>query len=53
MINYDESRLLHGAPPGLSAVNHYLSELSIEKAHKHKLDTKQRKHLAMLEVNLS
>jgi len=43
-------RLLHGAPPGLSAVNHYLSELSIEKSHKHKLETKQRKHLAMLEA---
>ena len=35
----------------MTAVNHYLSELSIEKAHKKKLDDKQRKHLAMLEVN--
>ena len=43
-------RLLHGAPPGVTAVNHYLSELSIEKAHRKKLDDKQRKHLAMLEA---
>jgi hypothetical protein len=26
------------------------SELSIEKAHKNKYETRQRKHLAMLEV---
>jgi hypothetical protein len=27
-----------------------LAELSIEKAHKNKYETRQRKHLAMLEV---
>ena len=44
-------RLLKGAPPGQEAVNHYISELSIEKAHNSKLADKQRKHLVMLEVN--
>ena len=45
-------RLLKGAPPGQEAVNHYISELSIVKGGNHKLDTKYRKHLAMIEVNL-
>merc|ERR1719193_2342021 len=27
------ARLLKGAPPGTDTVNHYLSELNIEKAH--------------------
>ena len=44
-------RLLKGAPPGQEAVNHYISELSIVKGGNHKLDTKYRKHLAMIEVN--
>ena len=44
------SRLLKGAPPGQEAVNHYISELSIVKGGNHKLDTKYRKHLAMIEV---
>ena len=43
-------RLLKGAPPGQEAVNHYISELSIVKGGNHKLDTKYRKHLAMIEV---
>merc|ERR1711988_1688684 len=43
-------RLLHGAPPGQCRVNHYMSELSIEKNHKASMDGKQRKHLAMLEA---
>jgi hypothetical protein len=43
-------RLLHGAPPGLQRVNHYMTELCIEKNNKHKLDTKQRKHLVMLQA---
>ena len=46
------SRLLKGAPPGQEAVNHYISELSIVKTGNHKLDTKYRKHLAMVEVSL-
>ena len=45
-------RLLKGAPPGQEAVNHYISELSIVKTGNHKLDTKYRKHLAMVEVSL-
>ena len=45
-------RLLKGAPPGQEAVNHYISELSIVKGGNHKLDTKYRKHLAMIEVRL-
>ena len=44
------SRLLKGAPPGQEAVNHYISELSIEKKNNHKLADKERKHLVMLEV---
>ena len=44
-------RLLKGAPPGQEQVNHYISELSIIKGGNHKLDTKYRKHLAMVEVN--
>jgi len=43
-------RLLHGAPPGQCRVNHYMSELSIEKNHKASMEGKQRKHLAMLEA---
>merc|ERR1711893_491773 len=43
-------RLLKGAPPGQEAVNHYISELSIEKKHNTKLSDKQRKHLVMLEA---
>ena len=48
---YSCFRLLKGAPPGQEAVNHYISELSIVKGGNHKLDTKYRKHLAMIEVN--
>ena len=32
------------------AVNHYISELAIEKKNNHKLSAKERKHLVMLEV---
>ena len=45
-------RLLKGAPPGQEAVNHYISELSIEKKNNSKLASKERKHLTMLEVNI-
>ena len=45
-------RLLKGAPPGQEAVNHYISELSIEKKNNSKLAEKERKHLTMLEVNM-
>ena len=45
-------RLLKGAPPGQEAVNHYISELSIEKKNNTKLANKERKHLTMLEVNI-
>ena len=37
-------------PPGQEAVNHYISELAIEKKNNHKLSAKERKHLVMLEV---
>merc|ERR1712227_987936 len=47
---YNPIRLLKGAPPGQEAVNHYISELSIVKTGNHKLDTKYRKHLAMVEA---
>jgi len=47
---YNPIRLLKGAPPGQEAVNHYISELSIEKSHNKKLADKQRKHLVMLEA---
>ena len=47
---YNPIRLLKGAPPGQEAVNHYISELSIEKNNNKKLADKQRKHLVMLEV---
>jgi len=47
---YNSVRLLKGSPPGQEAVNHYISELSIEKAHKSKYETKQRKHLVMIEA---
>merc|ERR1712130_345860 len=47
---YNPIRLLKGAPPGQEAVNHYISELSIVKGSNHKLDTKYRKHLAMIEA---
>jgi len=43
-------RLLKGAPPGQEAVNHYISELSIEKKNNSKLASKERKHLTMLEA---
>merc|ERR1711937_914116 len=49
---YNPIRLLKGAPPGQEAVNHYISELSIVKTGNHKLDTKYRKHLAILLINL-
>ena len=45
-------RLLKGAPPGQEAVNHYISELSIEKKNNSKLAAKERKHLTMLEVKM-
>merc|ERR1712200_86900 len=47
---YNPIRLLKGAPPGQEAVNHYISELSIEKSNPSKLANKQRKHLVMLEA---
>merc|ERR1711954_252003 len=47
---YNPIRLLKGAPPGQEAVNHYISELSIEKSNNSKLASKQRKHLVMLEA---
>jgi len=47
---YNPIRLLKGAPPGQEAVNHYISELSIEKKNNHKLADKERKHLVMLEA---
>merc|ERR1712079_254322 len=34
---YNPIRLLKGAPPGQEAVNHYISELAIEKKNNHKL----------------
>lgn len=49
--NINLFRLLKGAPPGQEAVNHYISELSIEKKNNSKLASKERKHLTMLEVN--
>ena len=50
---YNPIRLLKGAPPGQEAVNHYISELAIEKKNNTKLSDKERKHLVMLEVRLS
>ena len=50
---YNPIRLLKGAPPGQEAVNHYISELSIEKNNNKKLADKQRKHLVMLEVGIN
>ena len=47
---YNPIRLLKGAPPGQEAVNHFISELSIEKNNNKKLADKERKHLVMLEV---
>merc|ERR1719337_116743 len=47
---YNPIRLLKGAPPGQEAVNHYISELSIEKKNNTKLSDKERKHLVMLEA---
>jgi len=44
------ARLLKGAPPGTDTVNHYLSELNIEKAHITKMENKRRKHLAMIQA---
>merc|ERR1712224_1008469 len=47
---YNPIRLLKGAPPGQEAVNHYISELAIEKKNNTKLSDKERKHLVMLEA---
>jgi len=47
---YNPIRLLKGAPPGQEAVNHYISELAIEKKNNTKLADKERKHLVMLEA---
>jgi len=47
---YNSIRLLKGAPPGIEAVNHYVSELSIEKNHNRKMENKQRRHLTMIEA---
>merc|ERR1712152_25599 len=47
---YKPIRLLKGAPPGQEAVNHYISELAIEKKNNHKLSAKERKHLVMVEA---
>jgi len=43
-------RLLKGAPPGIEAVNHYVSELSIRKNNNHKLENKARQHLFMIQA---
>merc|ERR1712042_242814 len=43
-------RLLKGAPPGIEAVNHYVSELSIQKNNNHKLENKARQHLFMIQA---
>merc|ERR1712192_36304 len=48
---YNPIRLLKGAPPGQEAVNHYISGLSIVKGGNHKLNTKYRKHLAIIEAS--
>jgi len=45
---YNSVRLMKGSPPGIEAVNHYISELSIEKSNRTKREDKQRRHLAML-----
>lgn len=47
---YNPIRLMKGEPPGQAAVNHYISELSIEKSNNKKLSDKHRKHLVMLEA---
>jgi len=47
---YNSVRLLKGGPPGIEAVNHYTSELSIEKGHRVKYEDKERRHLAMIEA---
>jgi len=47
---YNPIRLLKGAPPGQEAVNHWISELSIVKGSNHKLETKHRQHLAMIDA---
>merc|ERR1711952_629718 len=41
---------LHPTPTSKLIRNHYISELSIVKTGNHKLDTKYRKHLAMVEA---
>jgi len=47
---FHNARLMKGAPPGTERVNHYISELSIEKSHMTKLANKQRQHLAMIQA---
>jgi len=47
---YNPIRLLKGSPPGQEAVNHYISELSIEKTHREKQDAKRRQHLFMIDA---
>jgi len=47
---YNSIRLLKGAPLGQENVNHYISELSIEKANRKKEDAKRRQHLVKVEA---
>jgi len=47
---YNPVRLLKGSPPGMDAVNHYISELSIVKGANKEQADKKRKHLVMIEA---
>jgi len=48
--SFNSVRLLKGSPLGQEAVNHYISELSIEKKHRKKDAEKRRKHLVKIEA---
>jgi len=48
--NFNAIRLLKGAPLGQDAVNHYVSELSIEKGNRIKDAKKRRQHLVKIEA---
>jgi hypothetical protein len=47
---FNNVRLLKGAPLGQETVNHYISELSIEKANRRKEADKRRQHLVFIEA---
>jgi len=47
---FNNVRLLKGAPLGQETVNHYISELSIEKANNRKEADKRRQHLVFIEA---